>query len=322
MDSRVQRVSDFRFSRRAVLRTAGAAGLVSLIGPRGVAFAQDATPAAAGAGGAYPELTITATDYHFDLPDSIAGGWTKVTLTNNSESDHHAMLLRPHEGKTIDDVKTALQSPDLGALLGVAESIGGSNAGPGTSASSIVNIDPGSYMVVCAIPGPDGMPHYMMGMQAPLEVTGSEGTASAPETDTTITLVEMQFEGLPDSTTAGENIWEVTNGGEQLHEFIAMRLSEGVTFEMAKGILMSGAAATPGAAAAAPSGPASPPAGAAMQGPPFMQIGGVAPMSPGYTNYAVLDLEAGDYFAICFVPDAKTGEPHFMMGMIAPFSAS
>ncbi len=318
MVSRVHRVPDVRFSRRAVLRAAGAAGLLTFTGMHPAVFAQEATP---GAGG-YPELTITATDYHFDLPDSVAGGWTRVTLVNNSESDHHAMLMRPHEGKTIDDVTAALQSPDLGALLSVAESIGGGNVGPGGTASTIVNIDPGSYVVVCAIPGPDGRPHYMMGMQAPLDVTEAAGGASAPETDTTITLVEMSFDGLPDDATAGEATWEVTNGGEQLHEFIVMRLGEGVSFDMAKGILMSGEAATPASGAAAPSGPASPPAGMAMQGPPFMQIGGAAPMSPGYTNYPVLDLETGDYFAICFVPDAKTGEPHFMMGMIAPFSVA
>src|SRR5699024_810488 len=120
--------------------------------------------------------------------------------------------------KTIDDVTAALKSPDLGALLGVAESIGGGNTGPGSSASTIVNIDPGSYMVVCAIPGPDGMPHYMMGMQAPLDVTDAAGDASAPAADATITLVEMSFDGLPTDVTAGEQTWEVTNGGEQLHE--------------------------------------------------------------------------------------------------------
>jgi uncharacterized cupredoxin-like copper-binding protein len=316
MNTRVQQLLDVQISRRTALRTAGVAGVASFVASRGIAFAQDATPPAAAGGTSYPELTITATDYHFDLPASIAGGWTKVTLVNNSESDHHAMLMRPIEGKTIDDVTAALKSPDLGALLGVAESIGGGNTGPGSTASTIVNIDPGSYMVVCAIPGPDGMPHYMMGMQAPLDVTDAAGDASAPAADATITLVEMSFDGLPTDVTAGEQTWEVTNGGEQLHEFIVMKLSPGVTFDMAKGILMSSTEATPAAAAA------SPPPGMAMQGPPFVELGGAAPMSPSYTNYPVLNLEAGDYFAICFVPDAATGAPHYTMGMIAPFTAS
>ncbi len=45
-------------------------------------------------------------------------------------------------------------------------------------------------------------------------------------------------------------------------------------------------------------------------------------MSPGETNYAVLDLAAGDYIAICFVPDAETGAPHFALGMIAGLTVS
>jgi hypothetical protein len=43
-------------------------------------------------------------------------------------------------------------------------------------------------------------------------------------------------------------------------------------------------------------------------------------MSPGFTVWSVLDFEPGDYFAICFVPDAESGAPHFALGMIAPFT--
>jgi hypothetical protein len=45
-------------------------------------------------------------------------------------------------------------------------------------------------------------------------------------------------------------------------------------------------------------------------------------MNPGYTNWAVLDLEAGDYLAICFVPDPATGQPHFALGMVMPFTVA
>ncbi len=45
-------------------------------------------------------------------------------------------------------------------------------------------------------------------------------------------------------------------------------------------------------------------------------------MNPGQTVWAPLDLTAGDCFAICFVPDTKTGAPHFMLGMIMPFTVN
>jgi hypothetical protein len=59
-----------------------------------------------------------------------------------------------------------------------------------------------------------------------------------------------------------------------------------------------------------------------MGPPPFAMIAGVAPMSPGNTNYLMLDLQAGNYITLCFVPDMATGMPHFMMGMIAGFTVA
>ena len=45
-------------------------------------------------------------------------------------------------------------------------------------------------------------------------------------------------------------------------------------------------------------------------------------MNPGITNYLEVDLTAGDYFAICFIPDFETGAPHFALGMIMPFTVA
>lgn len=66
--------------------------------------------------------------------------------------------------------------------------------------------------------------------------------------------------------------------------------------------------ATPEAAPAEQQGP-----------PPFANIGGVAPMNPGFTNFLPLELTAGEYVAICFVPDTETGAPHAALGMVMPF---
>ena len=56
--------------------------------------------------------------------------------------------------------------------------------------------------------------------------------------------------------------------------------------------------------------------------PPFTSITGIAPASPGTQGWLVLDLAAGEYAAICFVPDTETGAPHFALGMIAPFTVA
>ena len=33
-------------------------------------------------------------------------------------------------------------------------------------------------------------------------------------------------------------------------------------------------------------------------------------------------LQPGNYVAVCFVPDAKTGKPHYMLGMISSFTVA
>jgi hypothetical protein len=45
-------------------------------------------------------------------------------------------------------------------------------------------------------------------------------------------------------------------------------------------------------------------------------------MNPGYTNWALPDLEPGEYVAICFVPDPESGLPHFALGMLMPFTVA
>jgi hypothetical protein len=48
-------------------------------------------------------------------------------------------------------------------------------------------------------------------------------------------------------------------------------------------------------------------------------------MSSGEESYHVVDLEAGTYVAVCFLPDhlgEQTGMPHFMLGMIQEFAVA
>ena len=45
-------------------------------------------------------------------------------------------------------------------------------------------------------------------------------------------------------------------------------------------------------------------------------------MGEGAVNYLELTLETGPHMAICFITDAETGMPHFLMGMIARFDVS
>lgn len=316
LDQLGHQLSRTSLSRRTVLQGAGALGLATTLGLRGtmLASAQASTPAALD----YPEVVITAIEYSFDMPATFESGFTKVTFNNQGTMDHHAMFMRVNDGSTIEDAKAALQQPDFGAVFAVTTGVGGPNCGPGETTSVIVDFKPGSYVVICAVPDENGTPHYALGMLNEVEVTEGTSTAVAPTADATIQLVDFGFHDLPENVTAGQHIWEVVDDGKQVHEMGICQLAPGVTFDQVQAMLTTPPPATPASGeATAASSPM-----AMEMGAPFVQVDGVAPMNAGETNYLLLDLAAGDYFAICFVPDPATGAPHFALGMLMPFTVA
>jgi hypothetical protein len=314
---RFRQLLDTRLTRRSAVQTAGAVGAAGIL-------ASHTLPSASAQGAedpfAYPDLAITAVDYAFEMPATAEAGWTHVILDNQGMMDHHAMFLRPQEGSTIEDVQAALESGDFGAILAAAISAGGPNVGPMHQASVAMNLEVGQYLVVCVIPNEEGIPHFALGMQTVLEVTEGSTDSAAPEADVTVNLIEMAFEGLPTDAPAGSHVLEIVNTGTQLHEIVILQLAAGVTIEQA----MQGFMEPPPSPVASPvvDQTVASPIAETPAGPPFVAIAGVAPISPGETNYAAFDLVAGDYIAICFVPDAETGAPHFAMGMIAGFTVT
>ena len=300
-----------RLSRRTAMKGAFAAGVAGAFGLRGldVLAHQDA--------GEYPEVVIVATEYAFEMPATVESGFTRVTLDcTNAAMGHHAILLRVNDDATLADLEAALQEPLFEPIFAVAVAVGGPSACPGGSESVIVDLTPGSYMAICAIPDEQGVPHYALGMQAAFEVTDSGATAEAPEAVATVQLMEMMFHGLEASTVAaGPQVWAIENVGAQIHELVVLRLAPGVTYEQFQEMMM----APPEASPMPEMDHASP---AAEMAPPVTEAGGIAPMSPGFTNYAELDLEAGEHVALCFVPDPETGAPHFALGMVMPFTVA
>jgi hypothetical protein len=305
------------FSRRTVLQGAGALGLAAAFGTRGVMIASaQATPDELD----YPEVVITAIEYSFDMPATFESGFTKVTFNNQGTMDHHAMFMRVNEGSTVDEAKEALKQPDFGAVFAVTTGVGGPNCGPGETTSVIMDFQPGNYIVICAVPDENGVPHFALGMLNDVEVTEGASTAVAPTADATIHLVDFGFHDMPTELTAGPQVWEVVDDGPQVHEMGICALAPGFTFDQIQAIMTAPPAATPEGGEA--TADASPMAMDMSMAPPFTQVDGVAPMSAGETNWLLLDLAAGDYFAICYVPDPETGAPHFALGMMMPFTVA
>lgn len=320
---------DITVDRRTILRgtagviAAGTAGIVTARYGLKSAIAQDASPVTTDIS-AYPEVIYTGKEYAFEGPVEIPGGLTRVTLRNEGTMDHHAMFFRFNDDKSMADLPAAA-AQGLGGLFAIGASLGGPGSiGAGEQSTVIMDLPEGNYVILCVIPDDDGIPHAMKGMLLPLTVTAPAASPAAPTASGTVELADFHFMGLPEQVPAGQQIWNVVNAGQQLHEIVIARLAPGVTYEQVESMFMAPPAASPaagmeGTAMAGMEMEASP---AAAMGAPFTAIAGVAPISPGMSNWIVADLTAGDYFAICFIPDPATGAPHFALGMIQALTVS
>jgi uncharacterized cupredoxin-like copper-binding protein len=238
-------------------------------------------------------ITVTATDFKLDMPATVPAGAVSLRLVNSGKELHQAQIVRLDQGKTIADLEAAMKHE--GPPPPWLRFVGGPNGiGPGQEATSIASLAPGTYALVCLIPSPDGVSHLMKGMIQPFEVSGGGAEAALPVASDTVRLGDYSFESAR-PITAGQHTFLVTNGGQQPHELVLLRLAPGKT------VKDFGVWATTGG----------------MKGPPpALPLGGVAVIEHGGSGVFTADLTPGDYGMICFVPDAKDGKPHLMHGMM------
>lgn len=253
-------------------------------------------PSASATSDGVQNLEITATDFAFQVPASIPAGPTRITLVNAGKEEHQAQIAGINAGSTFEDLTAALQGPDQSAALALVTLAGGpTGVQPGQSRSTTSNLKPGQYVFLCFVSGADGIPHLAKGMIARMEVTEPASTGTVPTGDATLTLQDFSFVGL-DTLTAGPHQVSVTNNGPQPHEATIVKLADGVKASDLPAMFKS---------TEAPSGP-----------PPFTTAGGVAGIAPGETVNMEVDLPAGNYAFLCFVPDPASGAPHAALGMI------
>lgn len=255
-------------------------------------------------------VDVGASDFAFEVPESVEGGLVRVRLENSGEEPHHAQLVKLNEGVSFEAFQGLLAenlpTGNLGPIFGAVTFEGGPASVPaGGSSEAVLDLQGGSYALLCFVEGADGVPHLAKGMVKGFEVTAAaEDQPEEPETDVTISLRDFSFSGVPSSIEAGTVTWEVVNEGQEPHEMAVLEL-DGVTgaeFTAGLGAMLSGEA---------PAGP-----------PPFVDAGGFQAVMPGDGGWAELELESGkEYALICFVPSpANQGAPHAALGMVTTFA--
>ena len=249
-------------------------------------------------------VTVVARNYAFDAPDTIAAGRTELQLINRGTELHHAYLLRLDAGKHLSDLIAAFQAG--GPPPAWVHDAGGPNSrAPGETSAAVVDLQPGTYAMICVIPSADGMPHIMKGMSHEFTVVAEpravaeRATASAivdRAPDVTITLSDYAFD-VSGKLASGHHVVRVRNAAAQSHELFVGRLAPGKT------------AADVVAWVEKQQGP-----------PPAQPLGGRVGLARGTSNDIALDLTPGEYAFFCFIPDAKDGKPHVMHGMVKSFT--
>ncbi|HEX2167211.1 MAG TPA: hypothetical protein VHG09_08215 [Longimicrobiales bacterium] len=240
------------------------------------------------------EVVIRTRDNVFhEAPDTLTAGLTNIRLINEGPSFHHVWLVRLEDGHTVTELVEAFKAG--GPPPSWAIDVGGPNApgAPGGETAAIVDLEPGTYALLCVVDVPDGIPHVMKGMAREVVVVPGTGQAATlPEADIVMTLNDYTFDtNVP--ITVGRHTIRVENAADQPHEVLIVKLNEGATAEEFM------------AAMAAQQGP-----------PPGTVLGGITGIANGGMNQVTLEFEQGDYALICFVPDASDGRPHFMHGML------
>jgi plastocyanin len=254
----------------------------------------EASPSASAA--AVNELRVEAKDFAFEAPAETQAGVTRIVVNNTGQEEHQAQVAKLAEGKTFADLTAALQEPDPAAALSVLTLAGGpTGVVPGATVATTSNLEPGMYAFLCFVESADGVPHLAKGMVGQLQVTGTAVDTPLPAGDAELTLQDFAFVGLSDMT-AGQHTVAVTNKGPQPHEATLVKLNEGTTVEQVVQAFTS---------TEAPSGP-----------PPWTSAGGIAGLAAGSTATMDIEVEAGDYAFICFVPDPASGKPHAALGMV------
>jgi hypothetical protein len=247
-------------------------------------------------------LTIKATEFSYSTPRTASAGWTRITIRNRGGEQHEAQVVRLNPGVTFVQLQVAAAGGKPNSLLALVTPVGGPNAvAPGRSATTVDDLVPGHYALICFLYSPDGTEHVAKGMVAPLTVTPTRSPSTAPNVTSTVVLRDFSF-GIP-AKLAGHSTIAVRNDGTQSHEMALFQLQPGKTIEDAKRFLFT----PPGTAPPIPA--------------PGQSVGGIAGLAPGATGYVELALKAGQYVAVCFLPDpTKNGLPHFIEGMIQQFA--
>lgn len=245
-------------------------------------------------------IEVKSFDYAFSAPDTIAAGATTFHLVNQGPSQHHLMIFALPKGMSLSTFDRLMRTDSIaGTGIGLVSGAEGPADGA-TDAWATLDLAPGSYVLTCLLPLPDGSgTHRSHGMFRALTVVPAAGEpARMPRADVAVRMTDYAFDTLP-MVAAGRRLVRFENAGAHSHFALVARLAPGKTL------------ADAAAWEAKPEGPK-----------PYAYVGGVTAMDPGRASIARLDLAPGRYFIVCMDTDGTAPKMHFEVGMVREFTVA
>jgi uncharacterized cupredoxin-like copper-binding protein len=169
-------------------------------------------------------VSVEGTEYAFLMPDRVKGGVLTMSVSNTGRELHEYAIGRLKKGKTLEDFKRELDSGR--EVRSAADVAGVPGLSPGKGIAITRTLRPGRYFFLCAVPSPEGVPHYELGMLKEFDVVGRSG-AELPKPDATVTAGDKVME-VP-ALQAGEHMLELKNAASAPREFELLELKPGST---------------------------------------------------------------------------------------------
>jgi uncharacterized cupredoxin-like copper-binding protein len=250
-------------------------------------------PAAA----APPSATFSAWEHRFDGPDRLPAGQTTIRLQNRGKEPHQLQFLKLEEGRSAADLAAALKS-DTGNIPQWAKHMGGPNGvGAGQSSEATLYLEPGSYVLICGIPGKHHKRHAALGMQKALRVMDT--TPPPPDFQGSFHMAMFEYEFVVvQPLRKGRHTFYVVNRGNQIHQASFVRLNPGASAEDVIAALEQG---TPSRL-------------------PGTLVGGMSGLEPGRDGTFTAELTPGRYAIMCLFSNPRVSESHAAKGMVMNFT--
>jgi uncharacterized cupredoxin-like copper-binding protein len=217
-------------------------------------------------------------------------------LRNRGKEPHQLQLLKLEEGKSADDLAAALKSDSV-SLPSWAKHMGGPNGvDAGHVSEATLYLEPGSYVIMCSVPGKHQRSHAALGMHKALRVVDTKPAAPEFRGNFHMAMFEYEFV-VVQPLRKGRHSFYVINRGSQIHQASIVRLQSNAS---ADDVLAAMNQDTPSRV-------------------PGTLIGGMSGLEPGREGTFTAELTPGRYAIMCLFSTNRS-ESHAAKGMVMNFT--